>query len=241
MPPAVHYDLAADLTEHVGADAAEMLTNLAQSRVLFADEVLYRQGVLTGTPTLYIVLRGLLLVEQRTQTGAEGLLAVLGPGDLAGVVGAIDPHPRRTTLLALVSSHVLEVSRTDLFAWTARHADAAQWMLRAVAQRIERAEAELVDKTVLDSAERLAGVLLELRRWGHEDADGTVLETQLTQLHLARLVGCTRETVNKALRTFSDRGWVESSRSRLVVRDAEGLRALSTHRQKRRVDTATTT
>lgn len=212
-----------------GLPALAALGAGAPRRLLAPGEALYEQGDVSGAPELYLVVDGLLLVEQRAPHGAERLLAVLGPGDLAGEVGALDPGPRGTRLVALVAAQVAVVSREALTAWLAAEPHAADEVLRTLARRVGRAEGELVDRAVLDTRSRLARVLVELAdRWGSPGPEGVTLEHTLTQVQLARLTGCTRESVNKVLRTFARRGWVLAGHRRLVLLDVEALRRLTT-------------
>jgi DNA-binding GntR family transcriptional regulator len=45
----------------------------------------------------------------------------------------------------------------------------------------------------------------------------------LTQEELAQLVGASRETVNKALADFTQRGWIEVDQRQVLLMDMERL------------------
>jgi hypothetical protein len=67
----------------------------------------------------------------------------------------------------------------------------------------------LLTERCLDTATRLLCVLRRLGlQYGRATALGHVLELPLDQTELAALVGTTRETVNRALRTLSAHGVV---------------------------------
>ena len=71
-----------------------------------------------------------------------------------------------------------------------------------------------------------AQLLLLAEECGEKKDDGTLLlPLPLTQSVLAGLTGHSRESINKALKSFQANGWIESqSRHRLLLRDCEALR-----------------
>lgn len=70
----------------------------------------------------------------------------------------------------------------------------------------------------------MAKQLLALaQRFGvHEDGAMRV-NHDLTQEELAQLVGATRETVNKSLTEFTQRGWIRLNGKSVLIMDSEGL------------------
>ena len=63
--------------------------------------------------------------------------------------------------------------------------------------------------TFRDVPARLARVLLDLAaRTGHAIPQGIRIESRLTQTELAAMVGASRESVNRALRGFEQRGLI---------------------------------
>ena len=70
--------------------------------------------------------------------------------------------------------------------------------------------------------------LLDLAdRFGRPAADGLLVAHDLTQEELAQLVGASRETVNKALAEFVQRGWIRLENRAVVVLDLQRLRQRS--------------
>ncbi|HEV2124552.1 MAG TPA: helix-turn-helix domain-containing protein, partial [Chloroflexota bacterium] len=60
---------------------------------------------------------------------------------------------------------------------------------------------------------------------GRQTAQGIVLEIQLTQQDMAAMIGATRESVNKQLGAFRDRGIVTVDRQRITIVKPDALRA----------------
>ena len=55
------------------------------------------------------------------------------------------------------------------------------------------------------------------------DYDETRLTHDLTQQDIAKLVGSSRETVNKVLTDFHRRGWIRGNGKSLLITDSERL------------------
>ena len=97
--------------------------------------------------------------------------------------------------------------------WLTGRPEVAMHLLRALAQRLRRANDVMADLVFTDVPGRVAKALLDLAdRFGEEQDGGLEVHHDLTQEELAQLVGASRETVNKALADFSARGWLQLSR-----------------------------
>jgi CRP-like cAMP-binding protein len=82
------------------------------------------------------------------------------------------------------------------------------------------------DATFRDVPARLARVLLDLAaRNGEAIEPGIRIESRLTQGELAGMVGASRETVNRALRGFEQRGLIRWEANRILIMQPEQLRA----------------
>ena len=73
---------------------------------------------------------------------------------------------------------------------------------------------------------QLARKLLELgQNYGRSTPDGVRIPMPLTQSHLASLIGATRESANKCLRDFRQRGWIQMRPGQILILDPDALRA----------------
>ncbi len=175
---------------------------LERGRVLFSE----------GEPgdRLYVVVDGKIKLGASSNDGRETLLAVLGPGEMFGELSLFDPGPRTATASALTDTALLGLGHHDLTPWLTGRPEVALSLLRALAQRLRRTNEAMADLVFSDVPGRVAKALLDLAaRFGVTQPDGSVMVTHdLTQEELAQLVGASRETVNKALADFQNRGWV---------------------------------
>ena len=208
---------------------AESLSGLAASLTLHEavrGEMLFREGD-SGT-TLHVILAGAIKISMAAAGGRETVLAVLGPGDVFGELALFDPGPRTAT--ATVVSDTVEHASLDhsaLVPWLGTQPEAAQLLLRVLARRLRATNAMVSDLISIDVPGRLAKSLLDLAaRFGvpnGEGSDAVRVDHGLTQDELAKLVGASRESVNKALADFVGRGWMTVGQRGVVLLDTGRL------------------
>jgi CRP/FNR family transcriptional regulator, cyclic AMP receptor protein len=201
----------------------------ASLRSTMAEVSLPRGGVLfnEGDPgdRLYVIGEGKIKLGTTSTDGRETLLAILGPGEMFGELSFFDPGPRTSTATALTKTKLVCAGHEDLEPWLKGHPEVAAALLRALAHRLRRNNETLSDLVFSDVPGRVAKALLDLaRRFGESNPDGTVhVVHDLTQEELAQLVGASRETVNKALADFQNRGWLRIEQRGVELLDLERL------------------
>jgi CRP-like cAMP-binding protein len=183
-----------------------------------------------GDPGTFVVLilEGRAKVVATTPEGTEVVLSIRGPGDLVGELASIDVEraPRMASVIALEPMVCRVLTTSDFVGFLEAHPDAAMALVRTVAARMRDSERRRVEFGAYDTTRRLAGLLVELSdSHGRETDDGVHVEMPLSQQELAGLVGCSRESVARALIDLRTRGLVSTGRRSLVVHDIDGLRA----------------
>ena len=91
-------------------------------------------------------------------------------------------------------------------------------MLQVSGNRQRGNNERISDLVFMDVPARLAKTLLNLgSRFGEPVEQGLKVPHDLTQEELAQLVGSSRETVNKALMDFSNRGWIARDGRSIII------------------------
>jgi CRP/FNR family transcriptional regulator len=118
--------------------------------------------------------------------------------------------------------------QSTLRLWIEAHPEIGEQLLRVLARRLRRTNDSLSDLVFSDVPGRVAKALLDLAdRFGRPATDGVLVAHELTQEELAQLVGASRETVNKALAEFVQRGWLRLEARAVVILDMQRLRQRS--------------
>jgi CRP/FNR family cyclic AMP-dependent transcriptional regulator len=141
-----------------------------------------------------------------------------------GELSVLDPGPRGSTATAVTDVCRARMDRRLVLEWLAAHPEIGARLLRILARWLRRIDDDLADIIFTDVAARLAKHLLRLaQRFGVQEDGAMRVEHGLTQEELAQLVGSTRESVNKALGDFSDRGWIHVDGKSVLIKESERL------------------
>ncbi len=220
-------DLLAGIPLFAGIARAhlETLAALLRRRRFAAGEVVFDEGD-PGT-ALYILEAGQVKIRLMSPDGREVVLAVLRPHDFFGELALIDEQPRSADAVVRTASEVLVLNRDDFVRCAVAQPQIALNALAAVSRRLRRTDQIIADAVFLDVRTRLARLLLDLV--GQEPVQrtpdgGIVLGPGLTQNDVAEMLGATRESINKWLRHYEDRGIVRRGRGRITIISLDALR-----------------
>ena len=152
-------------------------------------------------------------------------MAILGPSDVFGELSVFDEGPRTSTVTAVTAVNAVTMDRDALRVWMVAHPEIGEQLLRVLARRLRDTSDNLADLIFTDVPGRVAKLLLQLaQRFGvpHDD-NGIRVAHDLTQEEIAQLVGASRETVNKALSDFVERGWIRLQGKCVIILDRPRL------------------
>jgi CRP/FNR family cyclic AMP-dependent transcriptional regulator len=188
-------------------------------------EVIVRQG--DTVSSLFLVTSGAVRLSSATASGREIVVGLLCRGDLFGE-SALLGDPSLVRAQAVGPTTVLALPIPSLRAMLERTPATSEELLRLIAARLHRTSAALEDAMAADLPSRVAGRLRELADdHGVPGPNGVRLRVPLTQDELARMVGASRESVNRTVSTLAARGVVRSGGGRMVITDPEALRNAS--------------
>lgn len=201
--------------------AAALRASLAETEVA-KGEVLFIEG--EPGDRMYVIVDGKVKLGQTSTDGRESLLGVLGPGEMFGELSLFDPGLRTSTATALTDVTVLGLGHDQLKPWLAGRPEVAAALLQALARRIRRTNEAMADLVFSDVPGRVAKALMDLgEKFGTVTPEGLMVTHDMTQEELAQLVGASRETVNKALADFAQRGWIRLESRQVMILDVERL------------------
>jgi CRP/FNR family transcriptional regulator len=199
-----------------------LLAAALTTRAVVRGHIVFQEG--EKGDRLFVVLEGKVKISRAAADGRENLLAVLGPGEMFGELSLFDPGPRTATATAITESTLASLDHDDLRPLLFAQPTVAVQLLRALAERLRRTNEAMADLVFTDVPGRVAKALLDLaERFGDESSDGILVRHDLTQEELAQLVGASRETVNKALSEFANRGWLRLEGRSVLLLDRERL------------------
>lgn len=174
---------------------------------------------------LYLIESGRVRIFLQTEAGGEHTLALLEQGDFFGELALLDERPRSASAETVEDSVLYALAREDFQRELARAPDLAMALLVAFSARQRRMTEHTESLALLDVYGRLAHVLLDMaEQHGHQE-DGLVIDLQVTQAELARMIGATRERINRALAAFKAQGLIQMRGRTIVITNPQRLRA----------------
>ena len=186
-------------------------------------EVLFTAG--DPGNSLYIIEAGRVKIALTSLEGKEVILTVLGPAEFFGDLALLDGEPRSADAIAIEPCELLLLPRDDFLTFIDTHPTVAKKLFAVLSRRLRRNAQLLQDAAFLDIPGRLARLIAQLaEQEGRPEGEAFVISSQLTQSDLAGMIGATRESVNKWLRSFERKGLLRSERGRMVVFHVERLR-----------------
>lgn len=188
-----------DLLSALPDKLAAALMAQAKPVKLEADQTLF----VAGDPGdgCYRIDEGLLKVSIASESGAERILAILGPGAIVGDLAMIDGKPRSASVAALRDSKLSFVSRSAFEAFGTKQPEIYKYLLALLAGRLRATDEIVAAGSFLPLQGRVARALLDLAKaFGNDVGQGrVVIRQKVSQSDVAAMAGIARENVSRIL------------------------------------------
>lgn len=169
--------------------------------------------------SLYLIAAGQVKVVLIHEDGREVILSVLGEGAFFGEMALLDQEPRSAHVVAMTDSMLLQLRREDFQARLRSGPDVAIALLRELSRRLRRADETIASLMLLDVNGRIANLLLELA----DEEGGERITQRLTHATIGQMVGASRETVSRTMRSLVNREILRVSRREILLLDRRAL------------------
>lgn len=205
------------------AEDCRHLSALLRLQTLRKGDVLFRKG--EEGNSLYMIIAGKIKVVRQSRDGDEMILAVLSAGDFCGEMALLDGLSRSADAVAVEETQLYGLNRKDFLVYVMNNETTVKAILSALSKRLRRTDDFLEDVFFLNVASRLAKKLIELAvSNGYREGEDGAIKLSVTQRDLAGMIGATRESVNKELRTLREKGLVGLAGNNIMVLNLEALK-----------------
>ena len=201
VPPRTKPSLLSGLPEHLSASLFKSATPVK----LGSDEVLFLAG--DAGDGCYRVEEGLLKVTMMSRSGAERILAFLGPGAIVGELSVIDGLARSASVVAIRAAGLSFLSRAAFEDFAGKHPEVYKTLVTLLAARLRETDSTVAAGSFLPLRGRVARTLLELADdFGQDVGSGRiVIRQKIGQGDLAAMAGIARENVSRILNDWKRR------------------------------------
>ncbi len=155
--------------------------------------------------------------------GRKLITATIGPGTIFGEMWLMGQGMRGSFAEAVEDCTLCVMGRADVERLLIAYPRVALRLVEVLSTRLEETEERLEAIAFRSVTARLASVLLLLAARSGQDVVG------VTHQELAEMVGTYRETTTRLLNELRAQGLIDLHRTRIRIRDAAGLRALTDH------------
>lgn len=208
---------AVPLFAHLREDDLERVARVARERSYPKNSVI----VFEDDPgdALYVVMSGQVKVVLVGEDGREVILSTLEKNDFFGEMSLIDDEPRSAHVIAMEDSNLLVVRREDFQQELEESPKIAIGLVRALTKRLRQADNKIGSLVLLDVTGRVARLLLDMA----DEEDGVTITRKLTHHMIAQMIGSSRETVSRTMRSLTDQNMVKVSPGEIAIVDRPAL------------------
>ncbi len=165
---------------------------------------------------LFVVLTGEVEVAVSTEEGRDVWLAKLGAGSVVGEMGVLDGGSRSAGVRAAPRTELWRIGRRAVIDTLCEEPTLGTRAVRTMmARRLRATDILLQNTALLDLGARLARLLLETEERGGRPVPGGI----------ARLIGASRERVNRKLAAWRSEGWIDVGAYGVKLLNREALAA----------------
>lgn len=211
-----------------GIDSKELdeLAAMALCHEYPKNNILFYQGDPTGA--VFLVVSGKVKLTLMNEEGREVVVALARPGDLFGLVAALDGGTQPVNAITIQRAHLAKFDGEALFRWLARQKTPQPALMSHLAGLLREAYQKVGEHALMGVKERLLYALLDIAELeGQPEPDGEMIVfTRPTHQELAHRIGSSREVVSRLLKELLDSELLQAegriirvSESALVLRE----------------------
>lgn len=206
------------LFRHLSDPEAQALAGLLRERQFHRGAVIVTQG--DPGDAMFLIAQGQVKVAVFAEDGREVILSVLASSGFFGEMALLDDEPRSAHVIAMTDATLLQLRREDFQARLRASPELGVALLKELTRRLRRADETIASMALLDVNGRIAHLLLELAR----EEDGRRITRKLTHATIAQMVGSSRETVSRTMRSLAMQKVISVNRREIVLLEPDQLR-----------------
>jgi CRP/FNR family transcriptional regulator, cyclic AMP receptor protein len=205
-------------------DAAqiERLAQHTTTRKVKKGTVIFRKG--DAGACLYAVTAGTVRISTSSEDGKDATFNLVTVGQIFGEIACLDGGERTASALAIEDGELIAIERRDFVQLVRDRPEVAIKLIEVLCSCLRRTSEQVEDIIFLDLQARLAKVLLQLHR--QSDASHKI---RVTQREISQMIGVSRESANKQLRSWQRRKWLRLERGGLVILAPDALDGVISH------------
>jgi CRP/FNR family transcriptional regulator len=203
-------------------EKVEALAALAEVLTFEKEQRILEEG--DDSAHLFVLIKGIVGVFYSSEDGVDVLVKIFGAPAVFGEMELIFGQPRQEYVECFEPAVVARFPAGAFMRFMRGDPEACYVMLKDVAARLAIAAYNERALAFLDAKTRLAGLFLSfLEAYGERQSDGVTLRIKLTYEMLARCLGVTVRSIDRAMTDWAKEGWLTKSRGTYTFHDIRKL------------------
>lgn len=168
--------------------------------------------------TLYYVVKGSLVAFIKSENGEEIILSYLNHGDFIGEIGLfLAARPQGAWVRVKTPCVLAEMDYKKFRSLVQINPEILMRLSAQMANRLKATSQKIGELAFLDVARRIAQTLTGLAHQPDAMTHPDGMQIKSTRLEIAQMVGCSRETVGRALKTLEKQNLISVHGKTIVV------------------------
>ncbi|MGF1660743.1 MAG: Crp/Fnr family transcriptional regulator [Rubrimonas sp.] len=220
----------AGLLAGLAEDDWSALAALGRRKRFAARQTIFHKG--DPGEAMLLILSGCARISIASEDGREATLNFVEPGEMLGEIAVLDGRPRSADAVAAAPVEALVIDRAALRLTMEERPGVAAAVIEVLCARLRRSSWQVEAMALRDLPGRLALLLIGLAEErgaapSADDPEALRIPRPPSQGDMARLIGASREGVNRQLRAWARAGLIACPKGAIVLRDPAALRALA--------------
>lgn len=172
---------------------------------------------------IYLVLHGKVTMYRNSEEGQKRVVYILNSGDFINEV-IFDELPASINCEAFEESCILCFYRKDLLEIMAGDFQLTKIVIDSMAKKIRRLYRQLKNTVPIKMDKKLSAKLWKLcKDYGVNTEEGTLIDMNISITYLADMLGSTRETISRCMKSFEEKGMIKFLGKKILVADTAKL------------------
>lgn len=166
------------------------------------------------TSSLYIILSGKVRIFGSDDKSKELTLMIQEAGSYFGEIALLTDEPRSASVAALENTTCAVISKSDFINWLTHHPEVAITLLGVLSNKIRQLTEKVKQMALSNVYER---IVIALQEMAVVDGDVRVIHHRPSQEDLAKMIGSSREMVNKVMQELTKGGYIIVREKDLII------------------------
>lgn len=169
---------------------------------------------------LIAVLSGRVKISVPSPDGREAVLNVVHEGEVFGEIALLDGRLRTADAVAITDCELMIIERRRFLPLLYEQPEVAIKLIEILCIRLRQTSEQVEDVMFLNLRKRLAKLVLRLA----DEVEGPLpRKIRVTQQEISRMIGVSRESINKQMRLWAHAKLVRLERGGIVVLKPDAL------------------